>query len=232
MLPPTPGGAADLKLMVQHILFVHKDANPYAAARGWAAARAPWCNDEEFDLMVDEIGPYPRFMTDRELGEFLEITDEVRERYGWRTIEAIDVTPRQRAAINREKDRKRKETQRRADGVAPREQYEANSLAKAEPWVPMGVSERTYFRRLKKARAAIVAAIEALGSAIAETGSGASETNLLSLPETHYCQIDNRSRRPDSMLTGSVPGVGNMSAGEAANDNVLVIAQADRGLAA
>jgi hypothetical protein len=241
-LPATPGGVADLKLMVQHILFVHRDDSPCAAARDWAAVRAPWCNEEDLDLIIDEIGPFPHFMKDDELAEALEVTDEIRARYGWRTIGAIDVDEEQRKAINREKDRKRKEAKRRANGVEPREQFEAKSKARTKPWVALGVSESTYYRRLKKER-------EAAAAAAVNSDRGVSETNLLLLSRKHYCHEEARPEGRASeiaviksqgahslreigpngdrlsgsnrdMLTGSSPARGNLSAGEAANDNL------------
>jgi hypothetical protein len=226
VLPATSGGVSDLKLMVRHILFVHRDGNPCAVAQSWARIWAPWCNEEDLDLIIDEIGPHPHFMTDRELGEVLEVTDEVRERYGWRTIEAIDVTPKQRAAINRAKGRKRKEAKRRADGVQPRDEYEAGSLGKTTPWVPMGISKSTYFRRLKKARAAIVSAIAAHRLAVSANDSGVSPTNLFPLSRKHYCQ-----RESDLHPLGSSGlATGQCNPPVALNDNAPVgpSAQADR----
>jgi hypothetical protein len=232
-LPATPGGVADLKLMVQHILFVHRDDSPCAAARHWAAVRAPWCNEEDLDLIIDEIGPVPHFMKDDELAEALEVTDEIRARYGWRTIGAIDVDEEQRKAINREKDRKRKEAERRANGVEPRKQFESTSKARTKPWVALGVSESTYYRRLSKEQQAAAAAIN--------SDRGVSETNFLSLSGTHYChdearpegrasemavgksQVTSRLREIGSnrnVMTGLSPAEGNPQAGAASKDNL------------
>jgi hypothetical protein len=208
--------------MIQHILFVHKDDSPCAAARDWTVVRAPWCNEEDLDLIIDEIGPYPHLMTDRELGEALEVTDEIRTKYDWRTIEAIDVDEEQRAAINRERDRKRKEAERRADGVVPREQFEAKSKARTKPWVALGISESTYYRRLRKEW-------DGAAATVIDGDRGVSETDYLLLSRTDHCHEEARPEgrasgasliRPNlDRLTGSCGRGGNPSAGEAANDN-------------
>ena len=93
------------------------------------------------------MGPY--WYSQKSLGDHLEVYDEVRERLKIRSIAALDVTPDQRKAINREKHRMRDEKRRRARGVKPRADYLAAALSRTAPWTQLGISRRQWERRRK-----------------------------------------------------------------------------------
>jgi hypothetical protein len=67
-----------------------------------------------------------------------------------RTIGAVDMTPEERKQERELRDRARKRSARRADGITPRNQYlAANAKSRLKPWKAAGISRRTWYRRLK-----------------------------------------------------------------------------------
>jgi len=80
----------------------------------------------------------------------LEYAD--RQRLHICTIGAVDMTKRRRAIERKvrkqEKDRINAAIKRRKDGAISREEYLAESLARARPWERLGISRRTYYRKL------------------------------------------------------------------------------------
>lgn len=71
------------------------------------------------------------------LGVMLGITEDERTRLRLRRIGSCEMTTAER---RRDRDRKRKENKRSAEGGTPRSPY-------SEPWVALGISRATYFRR-------------------------------------------------------------------------------------
>jgi hypothetical protein len=68
------------------------------------------------------------------------------------TIGAVDVTPRQRKKLRKERDRELKSQARRKAGAVQRDQYLAESRNGAKPWEKAGMSRATWYRRLKEGR--------------------------------------------------------------------------------
>ncbi|MGJ0532409.1 MAG: hypothetical protein ACR65W_03900 [Methylocystis sp.] len=91
----------------------------------------------------------------QEAARRLGVDYEEREDLCLRSIGAVDSTPEVIRAQARDKklerDRAQKETMRRAGGAQPREEYERNSASRTRPWEALGISRRTYYRRLKEA---------------------------------------------------------------------------------
>lgn len=86
----------------------------------------------------------PRYrFTNEKIIELLKITPEEQRQLS--TIWSDD--------IRQEKERKRKEAERRAAGVRPREEYlaevKANSLKAQKPWEKLGMSRATWYRKGK-----------------------------------------------------------------------------------
>lgn len=94
-----------------------------------------------------------RLVSDDEAARRLGVTALERRSLGLRTIGAIDATreERQQEARDRrrQRDRARAQGKRRAAGKITRQEYETQSTERSRPWVAMGVSRRTYYRRLK-----------------------------------------------------------------------------------
>jgi hypothetical protein len=53
----------------------------------------------------------------------------------------------ERAKGRRERNRKAHEAKRRARGVRTRAEYEAQSVSRAKPWLALGISRTTWYRR-------------------------------------------------------------------------------------
>jgi hypothetical protein len=96
----------------------------------WLDRYASWMKADKRAAILDMA---PHWYSQKSLGQHLELYDEDRERLGIRTIEALDVTKEQRAAINVEKGLKSDEKYRRNIGIKPRDEYLA-SVKGPEPW--------------------------------------------------------------------------------------------------
>jgi hypothetical protein len=109
----------------------------------WLDRYAPWLDADKRAAILDMA---PHWYSQRSLGQHLELYDEVREGLHIRTIEALDVTEEQRAAINAGKRLKNQERRRRKNDIKPRDEYLA-SVKGPEPWKPLKISKATYYRR-------------------------------------------------------------------------------------
>ncbi|WP_156908455.1 hypothetical protein [Bradyrhizobium murdochi] len=114
-----------------------------------------WCERWAPHLSADQIGDIvqqalnePYFDRDDVLGVALRLSYAERQRLQITTIGSFDVDRRARKRLNRdrkrERDRLRAAENRRAKGATPR----AESLSRTKPWEQMGVSRRTYYRRM------------------------------------------------------------------------------------
>jgi hypothetical protein len=111
---------------------------------------APWLDAKERFALVAQIERTPardRRVKATALGERLRVTSEERECLKLWTITPVDLTDKQlkeqRKAKKRAKDRRR----RRDAGSKPRTEYEATSVNRAKPWLALGISRRTWYRR-------------------------------------------------------------------------------------
>jgi hypothetical protein len=78
--------------------------------------------------------------------------DESRtERRGADRCKRAEREKERRKKADRKADTARKQRARRAAGVKPRKEYEANSLSQTRPWEAKGISRRTWERRKAKA---------------------------------------------------------------------------------
>jgi hypothetical protein len=89
-----------------------------------------------------------RFAPDT-LGRHLRLTDLERTTLCITTIEAHDVTARERKEIRALKKAQRQRQRRREKGARPRTQYEASSLSKLKPWEQANMSRSTWYARQK-----------------------------------------------------------------------------------
>lgn len=93
-----------------------------------------------------------KLVSDDEVARRLGVTAAERRDLGLRTVGAIDATREERQEEardrKRQRDRARAHHKRRAAGKMTRQEYESRSTAGIKPWEAMGVSRRTYYRRL------------------------------------------------------------------------------------
>ena len=124
--------------------------DPERKFRGWVSLHAPWLSGAEIsgiirDVMsVDDNGrfivPLP---TADELGGTLHISIDERDRWGLRTIGAVDDNPQKRKLRGKERHRQRQARRRAAQGAKPRHL----SKAKTKPWIAEGMSRSAWYRQ-------------------------------------------------------------------------------------
>lgn len=112
-----------------------------------------WCDklggagEDEIQHAIETTRQRRRF-TARQFGRLLWLKDAERQQLKIKTIEAQDVSPAKRARQRKIAHAKREELRRRAKGAKPRAEYLAASKSKNKPWQALGISRRTYYRRL------------------------------------------------------------------------------------
>jgi hypothetical protein len=146
ILPDDDAGRDDVRIVAHH-LAQYVDGNPLRRITQWVRLRAPWMRLAELDALVAECITKPRRWRADKLAWRLRLTAADRKALRITTISAIDANRAQRIARRRERDRKRKAARRAAAGAIPREQYEAQSIERAQPWTMLGMSRATWYRR-------------------------------------------------------------------------------------
>jgi hypothetical protein len=146
-----PNGLPHNRLGVRYARYMCRTMafDPIDRREQWLERHAPWLKGTKERADILSLGPY--WYAPTSLAEHLELYDDERDDLDIRTIAAVDVTPEQRKEINREKDKKRKERERRKTGAKPRAQYLAASLSRTQPWKAEGISRSTWERRRRKA---------------------------------------------------------------------------------
>ena len=144
VLPDDDAGRDDLTVALHHLACL---AHPQRKIELWARLWAPWLTLAELDQIAAPIILRPNRWKADALAWRLRLTKDDRRMLGITTIGAIDETKAQRAKRRRDKDRHRKASARRGLGVKLRKVYEDQSTEHAKPWLALGVSRRTWYRR-------------------------------------------------------------------------------------
>lgn len=114
---------------------------------GFIRARAPWALPEA-EAMAEAAEMAAVWHGADKMAKRIRLSFADRQLLDVHTIGAVDVTKRQRNALQKEKRRQRERDRRKAKGAKPH----AESINRAEPWKAEGISRRTWFRRRGKAR--------------------------------------------------------------------------------
>ena len=138
-------GIIDEAVVVLNVLAM--TANPRSRMTNWLEWRAPWFDDED---AIDAILVRPRWLKADAIGKMIGLTAAIRKQLRIKTIGAIDMTARERKQMRIKNKIGRQKQRRREAGMMPRDEYERNSLEKQKPWVTLGISRRTWFRRQKE----------------------------------------------------------------------------------
>ena len=113
--------------------------------------RAPWIVGTELELrLYAEVAEAAdaAFYTAAKLAKIMNSKEAERTMLGIRTIGAVDVSPEQRKANRKKRDRDRKARQRRDAKKPTRAEYlAANAKSREKPWLAEGISRRTWYRR-------------------------------------------------------------------------------------
>lgn len=128
--------------------------SPVAWCAKWTPRLLVEKDRDWFRAVARRFTDSPRGYRADTIARMLGVRDEERRRLGLRTFGAVDVTAEMRAKSRKAAARERMAHRRRAiEKRTPREEYEARSTTALEPWKALGISRRTYYRRLEKARA-------------------------------------------------------------------------------
>lgn len=102
---------------------------------------------------LDQILKNPTRLKAITAGRKLQLTYEERRRLNIKTIAPYDVSLAELRALQHEQkklaDKVRAEGKRRTSGARKRAEYEANSLSQTKPWLVMGLSRRSWYRKGK-----------------------------------------------------------------------------------
>jgi hypothetical protein len=106
---------------------------------------------DEIEAVLAGATAKPRRWRADALGKLLGLTDTQRTELKITTIGACDVTKAERMKRRRERARQRQAAKRQAASVS-RAQYLAACAAKPKPWLLLGLSRATWYRRHDAAR--------------------------------------------------------------------------------
>ena len=112
-----------------------------AAIRPWC----PWLSHDDAAALADRVTSRPLRWTADALGKRLHLSDAERTALGITTIGGYDVPKAARLARRKAKDREDKAAKRLASGARPR----SESAARTKPWLALGMSRATWYRRGK-----------------------------------------------------------------------------------
>lgn len=145
VLPDDDAGREDIWLMLNHLAWHPEEPERKMAA--WLSLAAPWLSVREVQRLIAEVLPRPfRFHADT-LAKKLNLGMAERQLLRICTIGAVDLPVAQRKGRRKHEGKVRDARRRREAGAVPRDQYEANSISRAEPWKLEGVSRATWYRR-------------------------------------------------------------------------------------
>jgi hypothetical protein len=152
-LPDDDAGREDLRKLLYPI-----SVGPNAAIKMPKAIEiwAPWMNTKEAAELIDDINLMPIWLRKpnrRELGERLGVTNQQRQQFRLWTIAPCDLTDQELAEQRKAKDRerKRRSRERQREGKATRAQWlAAHSISRDKPWLLLGISRASYYRKLAK----------------------------------------------------------------------------------
>jgi hypothetical protein len=155
-LPDDDAGRDDALIMAHHLAW----AGPRHAAgkriRAGYEIAAPWAASPEVAEIVTKVTDRPiRWKADT-LAKVLNLTEAERKRLHIRTIGAIDCTKDERKQARKLYQRQRKRAERRAKGAKPRTEYEAKSKNRTKPWIALGISRATWYRKSRETSASSV----------------------------------------------------------------------------
>jgi hypothetical protein len=149
-LPDDDAGREDLReLLLPVSLGCEAGRKMQNAIEIWA----PWMPAAEAGHLIDDINRTPAYLRKpkaRELGHRQNITNQMREALGLRTIAPCDMTPAQLMQWRKAKKRASAERWRRKAGKKPRQAYLANALSRTKPWKMEGISRSTWYRRRRE----------------------------------------------------------------------------------
>jgi hypothetical protein len=139
VFPDDDAGREDLRILLDHYSLAYPHAMPRVVR-----ARAPWLTGVERDDSLQEVTRHPRYWPARELAIKLNLYEAKRIDLGISTIAAVDVSDKERERLRKVRNTELQRAKRLAKGATPR----AQSKSRRKEWEALGISRRTFYRRL------------------------------------------------------------------------------------
>ena len=134
------------EIAAHHVLGIGRDERHIGA---WLRVWAPWMDLAEANNIARKAIARPVKYCADTLGWRLGLTGDERHELGITTIGAVGIPKARREAFRKLKARMRSQRRRKQAGAMCRALYEDKSLETAKPWVALGMSRATYYRRGK-----------------------------------------------------------------------------------
>jgi hypothetical protein len=151
-LPDDDAGREDLREL---LLLASLAYNPERTMRSMIKTWVKWMAQTEAEQLMDDITRTPIYLrkpSARLLGDRLGLTDRERQELAIVTIRPHDMTDEQLGQRRKAKDAERKWRKRRAAKIKPREAWLANCKGRLKPWVKLGMSRASWYRKQAKLR--------------------------------------------------------------------------------
>jgi hypothetical protein len=146
VLPDDDAGYEDLRILLHVKANACKPENRVRMLLNEIETSAPRMSSVKARGIAEEIAAKPLKVTSDWLGKQLNVDADTRDRLRIWQIGAVDLDAAGRKERRRQRDRERKRAQR---GRQPRADWlEEHSVSRTKPWEAMGISRRTYYRRL------------------------------------------------------------------------------------
>jgi hypothetical protein len=150
VLPDDDAGYEDLRILLHVKANACKPENRVRMLLNEIETSAPRMSSVKARGIAEEIAAKPLKVTSDWLGKQLNVDADTRDRRRIWQIGAVDLDAAGRKERRRQRDRERKRAQR---GRQPRADWlEEHSVSRTKPWEAMGISRRTYYRRLADMR--------------------------------------------------------------------------------
>ncbi|MGF6427341.1 hypothetical protein [Bradyrhizobium elkanii] len=147
ILPEDSAGWDYALIAACHLWHLGKKCGADAAITAWLEQWAPWLSPYDVETIRIMVEVDPRKWTADELGREMRLSFETRQALGITTIGAFDLDKAGRE-LRRKKLKKQSQAERRRKrGVQPRADYLAKMASTPKPWLALGISKRTYYRR-------------------------------------------------------------------------------------
>lgn len=150
VLPDNPAGRAFAVVMVQHLVRL-QGVEEFDRVPSWCGLYAPWLTRGEIAKHVSDALNAPKYWKALSLGWHLKLS--TAERRAWRitTIAAFDMSDSDKRSHKKCLARERMARLRARKGKKDRAAYLSEAKG-GRPWLALGISRRTYFRRKHKAK--------------------------------------------------------------------------------
>jgi hypothetical protein len=137
--PDDDAGRGDLVVLLQYMAQLGDPRAMTACADRWC----PWLTNVEYTAMIAGIERAPMRWRADALASEIGLNRATRTRLGITTIGAVDFGKGKRTSRRKKRNTASKRARRAATGAKPH----AASVERTKPWITLGISRRTYYRK-------------------------------------------------------------------------------------